>query len=85
MIFYHGTNSENLKMLFKNTWITSDVFRALDYAEHRDGEDLVYLIWCEEKEVEFTFSPYGIVADYRLKVDKNIIGMLRFQDGRIKE
>ena len=39
----------------------------------------------EEKEIEFTFSPCGIVADYRLKVDKNIIGVLRFQDGRIKE
>lgn len=84
MIFYHGTNIDQLSdgFLLADSWLTSDAYIASDFSQRNQGPNCVYVLWCEEKEVQAVYFEEQIPA-WQLKVDKKPIGVLYYNDQKL--
>lgn len=78
MVFYHGTNVDKLtgEVLEKGSWVTPDPYRAAAYSSQLRGLNIVYIVWCDEQEVEFVYLPGGVIPDWKIKKDKKPVGRL---------
>lgn len=56
---------------------------ALDFAESRSGESIVYVLWVEEPHIQFVY--FGDIAPaYRLKKSYVPIGSMIFKEGKLQ-
>lgn len=84
MILFHGTNISSLENnhLARGSWLTSDPYIAMDFAESRKGTPIVYVFWVEEPNVRSVYFEDNVPA-YQLKKDTRPIGALVLKDQKL--